>query len=559
MAERTSTTVERRTCDGHDLQACVWAGLAWLERHYEEVNALNVFPVPDGDTGTNMMLTMRSAHDEVSEVDEDHAGQVAQKIYNGALMGARGNSGVILSQLWRGFARGIERMPAFDASALVRGFQEAVRMAYQAVQEPVEGTMLTVASDISQEAEAAVKETTDVVAIMERVVERAHVSVRRTPELLAVLAEAGVVDAGGMGLAYILEGILRHMRGESLETAGESREADELQSALSPEDEEGYGYDVQYLIRGQSMDVNQVRAQIESLGWSTLVVGGEDLIKVHVHVHNPGEVLGYGASVGSLDDIVVENMQAQYETFVRKRGAVHEEERVVDEALEPPAIQEGTIAAVAVAPGDGLKRILYSLGAGYVIPGGQTMNPSTKDIVEAIETLPTDKVVLLPNNKNIFMAAEQAAGRVDGKTVRVVPTRTIPQGISALLALDPHGELDEVVDVMVESSGMVETGEVTTATRDTRVNGVRVRKGQTIGLYNDDLIVVGNDVSSVVADLLREMGIDDLELVTLYYGADIDRSEAQMLTEHLRDEYPDHEIELREGGQPHYYYILSAE
>jgi DAK2 domain fusion protein YloV len=558
MVEKTPSTVERRTCDGQDLQACVWAGLSWLERHYEEVNALNVFPVPDGDTGTNMMLTMRSAHDEVCDLDENHAGQVAQKIYNGALMGARGNSGVILSQLWRGFARGIEGMPIFDTNALVRGFQEAVRMAYQAVQEPVEGTMLTVASDAAREAEAAVKETTDVVAVMERVVQRAHLSVQRTPELLAVLAEAGVVDSGGMGLAYILEGILRYMRGESLETAGEIRESDELQSALSPEDEEGYGYDVQYLIRGQSMDVNQVRAQIGSLGWSTLVVGDDQLIKVHVHVHNPGEVLGYGASVGSLDDIVVENMQAQYETFVRNRGGVHEE-KGADTPVEPPAIQEGTIAAVAVAPGEGLKRILYSLGAGYVISGGQTMNPSTKDIVEAIETLPTDKVVLLPNNKNIFMAAEQAAGRVNGKTVRVIPTRTIPQGISALLALDPHGEFDEVVAAMVESSGMVETGEVTMATRDSRVNGIKVKKGQMIGLHNDDLTVVGNDVPSVVADLLSKMGIGDLELITLYYGADIDPSEAQALTEHLQDEYPDHEIELREGGQPHYYYILSAE
>jgi DAK2 domain fusion protein YloV len=558
MAEKTPPIVERRTCDGQDLQACVWAGLAWLERHYEEVNALNVFPVPDGDTGTNMMLTMRSAHDEVCDLDEDHAGQVAQKIYNGALMGARGNSGVILSQLWRGFARGIEGMPVFDTNALVSGFQEAVRLAYQAVQEPVEGTMLTVASDVAREAEVAVKETPDVVAVMERVVERAHLSVQRTPELLAVLAEAGVVDSGGMGLAYILEGILRYMRGEPLATAEEFHESDELQSALSPEDEEGYGYDVQYLIRGQSMDVNQVRAQIESLGWSTLVVGDDQLIKVHVHVHNPGEALGYGASVGSLDDIVVENMQAQYETFVRNRGGVHEE-KAADTPVEPPPIQEGTIAAVAVAPGDGLKRILYSLGAGYVIAGGQTMNPSTKDIVEAIETLPTDKVVLLPNNKNIFMAAEQAAGRVNSKIVQVIPTRTIPQGISALLALDPHGEMDEVVAAMVESSGMVETGEVTMATRDSRVNGIKVRKGQMIGLHNDDLTVVGNDVPSVVADLLGKMGIGDLELITLYYGADIDRSEAQTLTEHLRDEYPDHEIELREGGQPHYYYILSAE
>lgn len=557
MVEKTPPTVGHRTCDGQGLQTCVWAGLAWLEQHYEEVNALNVFPVPDGDTGTNMMLTMRSAYDEVCELDDDHAGQVAYKIYNGALMGARGNSGVILSQLWRGFARGIEGLPAFDGYAFVKGLHEAVRMAYQAVQEPVEGTMLTVAADVAREAEAAMKETTDVVTIMERVVEHAHLSVERTPELLAVLAEAGVVDSGGMGLAYILEGILRHLRGETLEIPVESWKADELLSALSPDDEEGYGYDVQYLIRGQDMNVEQVRAQIESLGWSTLVVGNEALIKVHVHVHNPGEALGYGASIGSLDDIVVENMQEQYEAFVKGHSQAQEEVSVAP--VERPTIQEGTIAAVAVAPGEGLKRILYSLGTGYVIPGGQTMNPSTKDIVQAIESLPTDKVVLLPNNKNIFMAAEQAAAKANGKTVRVIPTRTIPQGISAMLALDPHGELDEVVAAMVESSGIVETGEVTKATRDTRVNGVKVRKGQIIGLHNDDLTVVGDDVPSVVTDLLLEMGISDLELITLYYGAEVGPAEARQLAERLRTEYPDHDIELREGGQPHYYYIFSAE
>lgn len=559
MVDKTSPAVERRTCDGEALQACVWAGLVWLERHYEEVNALNVFPVPDGDTGTNMMLTMRSAYDEVCGIDETHAGQVAHKIYNGALMGARGNSGVILSQLWRGFARGIEGLPAFDVSAFVKGLREAVRMAYHAVQEPVEGTMLTVASDVAKEAEAAIEETSNFVTIMERVVASAHQSVQRTPELLSVLADAGVVDSGGMGLAYILEGIMRYMRGETVEVA-DPCEADieSLHSALTPEDEEGYGYDVQYLIRGQDLNVQQVRDRIESLGWSTLVVGDEELIKVHVHVHNPGEVIGYGASVGNLDDIVVENMQAQYETFVTDRGGV-QQETVVTAPVEPPTIREGTIAAIAVAPGEGLKRILYSLGAGHVIAGGQTMNPSTKDIVEAVESLPTDKIVLLPNNKNIFMAAEQAAGRINGKSVQVIPTRTIPQGISALLALDPDGNLDEVVAAMIESSGMVETGEVTMATRDTRVNGIKVKKGQIIGLHNDDLTIAGNDVSAVVDDLLSKMGIDDLELITLYYGADIGFSDAQALVEHLRDEYPDHEIELREGGQPHYYYILSAE
>lgn len=551
----------RRTCNGQDFKQFVQAGLAWLEHNYEEVNALNVFPVPDGDTGTNMMLTMRSAYNEVAGLDEPHLGKVAQKVYNGALMGARGNSGVILSQLWRGFARGVEEQSVLRAEGLVHGLQEATHMAYQAVQEPVEGTMLTVAREASEEAAAAFEETSDLPTILERVVERCHLAVQRTPELLPVLAEAGVVDSGGKGLTFILEGMLRLLRNEPLEIRTEGQAVESLHSELTPDDEEGYGYDVQYLIKGEEMDVANIRRHIESIGWSTLVVGDPNMIKVHVHVHNPGEAIGYGASQGILLDVVVENMQEQYQQFVQERGGpgAAGQRPAVPAPAEPPPIEEGTIAAVAVAPGDGLQRIFYSLGAAKVISGGQTMNPSMKDILEAVNSLPTDQVVLLPNNKNIFMAAEQAAQAANGKNVRVVPTRTIPQGISALLALDPHGDIDEIVEMMAESSEMVETGEVTVSTRTARVDGVQCRAGQIIGLHNDKLTVAGDDVPGVVLNLLDKMGADDLELITLYYGDNVEEPEALELTETLRDTYPDHEIELREGGQPHYFYILSVE
>jgi hypothetical protein len=554
--ERSTSSGEIRTCDGRVLSALAQAGMAWLEQHYETVNALNVFPVPDGDTGTNMLLTMRSACREIEGVDDAHIGNVARLLYNGALMGARGNSGVILSQLWRGFARGIENEQAIDCRGLVRGLQEGVRMAYQAVQEPVEGTMLTVAREGAEEAVLAAQDSHDLVSVMERIVRACHESVQRTPQLLAVLAEAGVVDSGGMGLAYIVEGMLRYLRGEALLVTAPAAAARALQSALTPEDEEGYGYDVQCLIKGENMNVPAIRAQIESLGWSTLVVGDENLIKVHVHVHNPGEVLGYAATQGTLFDVVVENMDTQYETFVEERGGP---QMPAPAPIQPPTIAEGTIAAVTVAPGDGLTRIFYSLGAGAVIAGGQTMNPSTKDFIEAIENLPTDRVVVLPNNKNIIMSAEQAAERVNGKQVRVVPTTTIPQGISALLALDPNGELDEVTEAMIGMSATVQTGEVTTSTRDAKIDGLRVKSGQVIGLHNDRLVVSGPDVTTVVKDLLQKMGAADLELITLYSGAGVSAAEARALVAELEALYPGHEIELREGGQAHYFYIISAE
>lgn len=554
MNQTTSARTELKMCDGNDLSRMVRAGLRWLEQHYEHVNALNVFPVPDGDTGTNMMLTMRSAYREIEGIDEAHVGRVAHKVYHGALMGARGNSGVILSQLLRGFARGLEDEETFGCDCFVSGLREAVDMAYHAVQEPVEGTMLTVAREASDEASAAVATTQDIGEIMARVVARAHTAVQRTPELLQVLADAGVVDSGGMGLAYILEGMLREIRGEPVEMEVHGEAAESLHSALEPTDEEGYGYDVQYLIKGEALNVVDVRSRIESLGWSTLVVGDENLIKVHVHVHNPGEVLGYGANQGVLLDVVVENMQEQYETFVAERGGLHQQIEIA-----PPTIETGTIASVTVAPGDGLKQIFYSLGAGHVIEGGQTMNPSTKDLLEAINELPTDQIVLLPNNKNIFMAAEQAAAKANGKDVRVIATRSIPQGIAAQLALDPHGDIEQVTAMMVESSQMVQTGEVTRATRDVKMNGVTVQEGQIIGLREDNLVVAGNEVADVVIDLLAQMDAPESELISLYYGADTSAADAEELAQQLGELYPEMEIELRAGDQPHYFYILSVE
>jgi uncharacterized protein len=551
------SSAQQSTCDGQDLKRLARAGLAWLEKNYETVNALNVFPVPDGDTGTNMLLTMRSAYKEIASSEERSAGKLAQLIYKGALMGARGNSGVILSQLWRGFAAGLEGADTINVPMIVRGFQEATKTAYRAVQEPVEGTILTVSREAAEAAQTAAIENPDMLYIMEATVKRAHDAVKRTPTMLAVLREAGVVDSGGMGLTYVLEGMLKAMKGESLEVEIEGPRSSSLQSALAPTDELGYGYDVQFLLKGKDMDVDQVRRDIEAMGDSTLVVGDSSIIKVHVHVHNPGVPLGYGADRGVLLDVVVENMQEQYQDFVVEGSGPHYEAQAAP--LPRPEVEPGTIATVTVAAGEGLTRIFYSMGASHVIEGGQTMNPSTEDFVAAINALPTDRIILLPNNKNIMLSAKSAAELADSKDVRVVATTTIPQGLAALLALDVTGEMEDAVEAMSSASKNIETGEVTTATRSVTLNGVKVKDGQIIGLHNDILRIAGNDVNTVVVNLLEEMGVSSLELISIYYGADVKRRDAETLVEHLAGLYPDHEIELQPGGQVHYFYILSAE
>lgn len=556
-SEPSSKTPEgsSQPCDGQSLKRMARAGLAWLEMNYEKVNALNVFPVPDGDTGTNMLLTMRSAYKEIANSDERNVGRVVQQIYNGALMGARGNSGVILSQLWRGFSASIDGSDSLDVPALVKGLQEATRTAYRAVQEPVEGTILTVSREVAEAAEVAASENPDVRYVMDEIVRQGWDAVKRTPQMLAVLREAGVVDSGGSGLVYILEGMQKALNGESLDIEVDSQQMTQLQSALAPQDELGYGYDVQFLIKGQGLDVEKVRADIEAMGDSTLVVGDSNLIKVHVHVHNPGIPVGYGAQQGVLLDVVVENMQEQYQDFVLEGEGPHYDEQ----PPSPTTVEPGQIGAVTVASGDGLTRIFYSMGAARVISGGQTMNPSTEDFVEAINALPTDKVVLLPNNKNIMMSAKSAAELINTKDVRVVPTTTIPQGIAALLSMDSSGDLDEAQEVMTEAGQSVQTGEVTTATRSVTLNGVKVNEGQVIGLVNDALRVAGRDINTVVVDLLKEMGADKLELISIYYGVDIKPQQAETLVAHLEELYPKHDIELQFGGQAHYYYILSAE
>ncbi len=564
MSQQTSETpAAHRACDGQTLKLLAQAGRDWLDQHHALVNQLNVFPVPDGDTGTNMLMTMRNAITEIADDGSNHAGHIAARIAHGAMMGSRGNSGTILSQLWQGFAHALKDQRTLTAELAVHGLREAADTAYRGVIKPVEGTILTVAREAAEEAESAYKNTQDLETILTRVVERAKDAVARTPEMLPILQKAGVVDSGGSGLAYILEGMLRYVRGEAVTGLGVeiSQTQEDLATTLAPEDEMGYGYDVQFIIKGDSLNVNVIRSAIDAMGWSTLVVGDDEAVKVHVHVHDPGIPLSYGISLGGISDIVVENMQEQFQDYVRNRSAgtglfeaTPAEEEVPAFELEPD-----DIGIVAVSSGAGLARVFKQLGATQLVMGGQTNNPSTQEILEAIQRVPTSKVILLPNNKNIILAAEQAARLATSQDVIVVPTRSMPQGISALLPYDPKGELTDVAQAMAEAKDEVITGEITTATRSVELNGVEVESGQIIGLVDGTLAVSGNNLDSVMEQVLQQMQVDARELVTLYYGDGIQTPDAEAMVERLQARYEDQSFELVRGGQPHYHYILSAE
>jgi uncharacterized protein len=549
-------------CDGQLLKQLAGAALAWLEQNHQHVNHLNVFPVPDGDTGTNMLLTMREAYHRIADSDDTHAGHIAAALADGALHGARGNSGTILSQLWQGFASGLGKEARFDAELFASACQEAVRMAYIAVSTPTEGTILTVA----REGVAAMIERVrdegerDLVAALKTLVFAARASLRHTPELLPVLKQAGVVDSGGQGLVYILEGMLLHLTGKSLiaslplEEGPQITLSDEWQQALEPDDDEGYGYDVQFRMHGDKLNVEAVRKAIEEIGWSTCVVGNERLVKVHVHVHDPSKPIGYAIGMGiEIDDVVVENMQMQYQQYVKEREVREAEAQA----------NERRVAVIAVAPGAGFRKLFVDgLLAARVITGGQTMNPSTGDFLEQIDALPNDEIILLPNNKNIYLAAQQAANLAQGKRVRVVATRTLPQGISAMLAYGDMPEdaaLDEVADEMTAAVEYVTSAEITTATRDVEIGGVTVRAGQLIGLLEGALIVAGENMVEVMRDLLRKAAADKRELITLYYGNDTHKAKAQVLTDELAAEFPKQRFEIVYGGQALYPYIISIE
>ncbi|MGD0174940.1 MAG: DAK2 domain-containing protein [Anaerolineales bacterium] len=550
----TSLDSQGAYIDGRLLKRLVRAGLVWLNTNQQIINSLNVFPVLDGDTGTNMSLTMQAAFQEIAASDSPNAGLVAHSVAHGALMGARGNSGVILSQIWRGIARSLDSKSEIDPAAFARAWQEARDTAYKGVVRPVEGTILTVASDIALEAERAHIEGCSLAEVMDRIVVAAYRSVQRTPELLPVLQEAGVVDAGGKGLFFFLEGMLRYLEGKPLDQPVDAvPPLSSLDLKRAGEFiEEGQDFEVVVDFSPTSpLDVPWFYRQLETMGTSIQVGQGDEFYRLHIHVPTEKryDPIDLTIQLGTVSKVAIENLQEQTEGRMTKEPAGK---------IEFRKVQPGQIAAVAVSPGAGLTRVFASLGVSAVVPGGQSMNPSTQEILSSFADLPAEKIIILPNNKNVLLAAQQTSA-LTGKEIAIVPSGSIPQGIAAMLAFQNDGDLKAVSSAMIQAVNGIESGELTQASRTVEMNGIPVAEGQFIGLHNGDLVVTGKNLEEALLNLLGKMKADSRELITLYWGEDLSPSQANQLADKVRVEYPAQQVEMYEGGQPHYFLILSVE
>mgnify|MGYP000112013936 CR=1 FL=1 len=543
--------MQKEKLSGHDLRDMFAAATAWLEKSAPEVDALNVFPVPDGDTGTNMLLTMRSCMEEAYRAPDHSASGVADHMAKGALIGARGNSGVILSQIYRGLAKGLAGKDEVMPEDLVIALEQAAVTARQGMTNPVEGTILTVAREAAEAGRAAIAETTNLVELMTRIVEGAAVSVANTPNLLAVLRDAGVVDAGGQGYYVLLDGSLRFLKGErdALQTEKPQIILSNITEGGPPpiiddhSQEEAYGYCTNFVLKSDKLDPDKLRAKLEKRGKSLILVGDENQVRVHIHSLDPGSLLHFVIKFGTLHQIKIENMDEQHADFVE---------------MQKQKMPVGDIGIVAVVPGDGLAEVFTSLGVNAVVAGGQSMNPSTRDILQAVEKLDCVSAIILPNNKNIIATAEQVKS-LTSKRIAVVPSRTIPQGISALLGFDYEANLDGNFSLMCDNIAQVKTIEVTRAVRSTKIHEFEIKKKQPIGFLDGDLVAVGDEVNQVLAQSLEKLNLDDYSVVTLYYGKDAAPEMPEQAAAAIRGGHPAIEVEVVSGGQPHYDYIVSVE
>ena len=541
-----------KNVDGVMLKKAFIGAAQYLDANKEEVDALNVFPVPDGDTGTNMSLTMKSAVKQILNLEEYNAGKVAMAASDGSLMGARGNSGVILSQLFRGFANGLKDKGSVNTVDLANAFKLASDTAYKAVMKPTEGTILTVARGCAEYALKIAKEEDDVIKFMHKVIEYGNYVLNKTPEMLPVLKQAGVVDAGGKGLICVLTGAYNAI------TTGEEIELEFIESTI-----EGpihishdidtadikYGYCTEFMINTQYKDYEQFRDEIAEFGDSLLVVGGEGIIKVHIHTNNPGKVLEKALELGELNDIKIDNMRYQHNHIIAN-------EKQFDD--EKPKVSNKKYGIITVSVGEGIDAVFKDLNADYIIPGGQTMNPSTEDLLKAIENVEGENIIILPNNGNIVLAAKQAKDLSD-KNVYVVPTKSIPEGISALIAFNPEIDIDENLENMKEAISYVKTAQVTYAVRDTEINDIKIKKDDIIGVTGDEILAIGNNIEQVALELLEKMVDDESSLITIFYGNGLEEEDALKLSTKLEEKFEDFDIEVLFGGQPLYYYIFSIE
>lgn len=536
--------LSRLRITGADLRQMLAMGTTLLEENVEQVNSLNVFPVPDGDTGTNMLLTMQSALAEVARGTLAEAGAVAHAAAHGALMGARGNSGVILSQILRGIARACDGKESLTSADLATALKEGANTAYRGIGRPVEGTILTVAREAGDAAVAAAQDSPSLVQMIRRTLEAARTSLESTPSLLATLREAGVVDAGGQGYVLLLEGASMFLTNQRqpapVAQARKPGGATTSGTGITAE----YGYCTELLINGSSLDVEAIRGKMEQMGSSVIVVGDSDLVHIHVHTQQPGDILNLASQFGSLDKVKVENMQVQHTSYLASRGV-------------QPARMTG-VGVVVVAVGSGFAKLFEDLGACAVVPGGQTMNPSIEELVHAASTCQREKVILLPNNPNVILTAQQAQS-LAALDIQVIPTRTICEGVAAMVAFNAEAGLDANVDGMKEAAESVHTIEITRAVRSTRVNGLQVAEGQAIGLVDGNLLDAGDSVEDVVMKGLDRVGAGDHEVVTLYFGDGVSEDEGRALATRVANRWPDLQVDTVDGGQPHYPYLISVE
>ncbi len=566
-----------KTIDAGQLRSVILAAAKNLEANKDWINELNVFPVPDGDTGTNMTMTIMSAAQELVALKDVTMKSVAKAISSGSLRGARGNSGVILSQLFRGFTKEIESVDLIDVDVIARAFTRASETAHKAVMKPKEGTILTVASEMAKKAVELAPEEEDIVAFLEKIIEHGDDVLSRTPDMLPVLKQAGVVDSGGQGLIIVMRGVVDGLTGHGIDFDSEvvpvKRDVERLEvpaSALEDIDTANikFGYCTEFMINVENefgdADEEELRSYLGSIGDSIVVVTDGAVVKVHVHTNHPGLAFEKGLTYGTLSRMKVDNMREQHhEILIENATDIAKSEAAAADAKKA-ARKEPTeplkpYGFITVSSGEGLAEIFKGIGADYLIEGGQTMNPSTEEFLDAIGSVNAEVLYVLPNNGNVIMAAEQAAKMAEDKTVIVVPSKTIPQGIAALITFLPEVSPEENLEIMSGEMEHISSAEITYAVRDTSIYGKNIHEGDIMGIGDDRLLAVGEDISDTAFETVKSMVGDDSELISVYYGADIDESDAKALARRIEEEFENCEVELAEGGQPIYYYLLSVE
>lgn len=544
--------------DGSLFKQMIINGAVNLENNADRIDQLNVFPVPDGDTGTNMKLTFNSGAKEIANLDSNSVSEIAKKLSRGLLIGARGNSGVILSQLFRGFAMGVEGYDIIDTVIFAKALKRGVETAYKAVMKPVEGTILTVSRESAEEANLIAKPELSFEELMSRLVQEAKRSLSRTPNLLPVLKEVGVVDSGGAGLVVLYEGFEKAILGEKLTLDVSKQRTTESAQAAFKTEEILYTYCTEFILQldKEKTRVNPFTEQrlsnyLLSIGDSLVVVQDDDIVKVHVHTNEPGNALNFAQKYGEFIKLKIENMKEQHSTIVNETHFTESVKEVEKEKKE--------YGIIAVCSGEGLANIFKEMGCDYIISGGQTMNPSTEDFIQAIKAVNAKNVIILPNNSNIIMAANQAASVTEGVEVRVVPTKTIPQGYSSLLIFNPTVDVETNYQAMLAQMKEVKSGQVTYAVRDTQYNGLKINKNDYMGIYEKHIVTSNPSRLETTLKLLDEIIDEDTEIVTIFYGEDVDETEVEKISEYIDENYKDVELEILEGNQPVYSYIIAVE